>query len=49
MKFADLHLHTIFSDGTYTPQELTEAAKKADLACVSVVDHDTVGALKPSL
>ena len=49
MKFADLHIHTIFSDGTYTPQELTEAAKKADLACVSVVDHDTVGALKPSL
>ena len=22
MKFADLHLHTHFSDGTFTPEEL---------------------------
>ena len=24
MKFADLHLHTQFSDGTFTPEELVE-------------------------
>jgi predicted metal-dependent phosphoesterase TrpH len=49
MKFADLHLHTIFSDGTYTPAELVLACEKAGLACVAVVDHDTVGAIAPTL
>ncbi len=42
MKFADLHLHTVFSDGTYTPEELIRAASKAGLSVISVVDHDTV-------
>jgi 3',5'-nucleoside bisphosphate phosphatase len=42
MKYADLHVHTVFSDGTYTPQELVSRALKARLAAVSVVDHDTV-------
>jgi predicted metal-dependent phosphoesterase TrpH len=42
MKFADLHLHTSYSDGTYSASELIEKAKKAGLACISVVDHDTV-------
>ncbi len=27
--FADLHLHTNFSDGTYTPEELTAQGKRA--------------------
>src|SRR5262245_28717506 len=40
--FADLHLHTIFSDGTYTPEVLTAEAKKAGLAAVALTDHDTV-------
>ncbi len=49
MKFADLHLHTLFSDGTYTPQELMEEAKKCDLSCIAVVDHDTVSGIAPVL
>lgn len=49
MKFADLHLHTLFSDSTYTAQELIQEAKKADLACIAVVDHDTVLGIEPSL
>ena len=49
MKFADLHLHTLFSDGTYTPQELIEGAKKCDLSCIAVVDHDTVSGIVPVL
>src|SRR5262245_40598576 len=40
--FADLHLHTIFSDGTYTPEVLTAEAKKVGLAAVALTDHDTV-------
>jgi len=42
MNFADLHLHTNFSDGTYTPEELTGRARQLDLAAVALTDHDTV-------
>ena len=42
MKFADLHLHTLFSDGTFTPEELVTRAQKAGLACIALTDHDTV-------
>jgi predicted metal-dependent phosphoesterase TrpH len=42
MKFADLHLHTQFSDGTFTPEELVQHAQKHGLACIAVTDHDTV-------
>ena len=40
--FADLHLHTIFSDGTYTPEELAGRARQLGLAAIAVTDHDTV-------
>ena len=40
--FADLHLHTKFSDGTYTPEELVAQAKLKGLAAMSLTDHDTV-------
>jgi predicted metal-dependent phosphoesterase TrpH len=40
--FADLHLHTNFSDGTYTPEELVSQAAKHRLAAIALTDHDTV-------
>jgi hypothetical protein len=40
--FADLHLHTNFSDGTYTPEELVSQATKHGLAAIALTDHDTV-------
>jgi len=42
MKFADLHLHTNFSDGTFTPEELVVQAQKNGLVCIALTDHDTV-------
>lgn len=42
MKFADLHLHTQFSDGTFTPEELVLHAQKGGLSCIALTDHDTV-------
>jgi predicted metal-dependent phosphoesterase TrpH len=42
MKFADLHLHTQFSDGTFTPEELVLQAQNHGLACIALTDHDTV-------
>jgi predicted metal-dependent phosphoesterase TrpH len=49
MRFADLHLHTVYSDGTYTPQELLVEASKQGLAAIAVVDHDTVAGIEPTL
>lgn len=40
--FADLHLHTNFSDGTYSPEELVSNAKRCGLAAIALTDHDTV-------
>jgi len=41
-RFADLHLHTQFSDGTYTPDELVAQAKLHGLAALALTDHDTL-------
>ena len=40
--FADLHLHTNFSDGTYTPEELAGQARRCGLKAIALTDHDTV-------
>ena len=40
--FADLHLHTTFSDGTYSPEELTGEGKRFGLSAMALTDHDTV-------
>jgi len=40
--FADLHLHTHFSDGTFSPEELVNHASRAGLSTIALTDHDTV-------
>jgi hypothetical protein len=40
--YADLHLHTIASDGTQTVDQLVARAKAAALSCIAITDHDTV-------
>src|SRR5258708_236756 len=42
MKSADLHLHTFFSDGTYSPEEMVSKARQNGLAALALTDHDTV-------
>lgn len=48
MMFADLHLHTRFSDGTYTPDELVFHAREHGLAAIALTDHDTVEGCGPA-
>ncbi|MHB1349458.1 MAG: PHP domain-containing protein [Desulfobulbaceae bacterium] len=38
----DLHLHSLYSDGSATPQELAEMAARGRLTAVALSDHDTV-------
>jgi hypothetical protein len=42
MKFADLHLHTQFSDGTFTPEELAGHGARLGFAALALTDHDSV-------
>ena len=37
---ADLHMHTTFSDGVNTPEELVREAEKAHLCAMAITDHD---------
>lgn len=46
--FADLHLHTNFSDGTYSPEEVVSQAVKHQLAAIALTDHDTVEGCAPA-
>ncbi|MFA6635788.1 MAG: PHP domain-containing protein [Candidatus Omnitrophota bacterium] len=37
---ADLHVHTTFSDGVFTPAEVVEKALEMGLGAVAITDHD---------
>lgn len=41
MPTLDLHTHSTFSDGTYTPEELVHAALKRGVQILALTDHDT--------
>ena len=41
----DLHMHSRFSDGLHTPEELTRMARKLCLHAVALCDHDTLDGL----
>lgn len=38
----DLHIHSTFSDGFFTPQEIVDTAKKKNIGVISITDHDSV-------
>lgn len=45
----DLHLHSTFSDGTFTPAELVRMAREAGISALSITDHDTVDGTAESI
>lgn len=45
MSTIDLHMHSTYSDGTYTPAELVTCAKKKGLSAIALTDHDTIEGL----
>lgn len=44
-KLCDLHIHSHFSDGTCSPTELIELAKRAGLQSVALTDHNSIDGL----
>ena len=43
--YCDLHTHSIYSDGTYTPTEIVAEALQAGLSAVALCDHNTIAGL----
>lgn len=41
----DLHTHSIFSDGSFTPAEIIDTAIKTGLSAIALTDHNTVDGL----
>ena len=45
LKTCDLHTHSVYSDGTFTPAELIDGAIDAGLSAIAMTDHNTVSGL----
>ena len=44
-KICDLHSHSVYSDGTFTPAEIIDEAIKIGLSAIALTDHNTVEGL----
>lgn len=42
---ADLHIHTVHSDGRYTPAQVVDLGRRTGLAAIAITDHDTLGGI----
>jgi len=45
-KWADLHIHSSFSDGEWSPKEIVLTASKLGLSAIAITDHDTIAGIK---
>ncbi len=43
---ADLHLHTHYSDGSWSPKDLVDKALELKFSCIAITDHDTVAGIQ---
>ncbi len=48
-KYADLHVHTFYSDSTFSPEEVVICAKEKGLSAIAICDHDTVDGIDPCM
>lgn len=47
MKYADLHVHTFYSDSTFSPEEVVSCARDKGLSAIAICDHDSVDGIEP--
>jgi len=48
-KLVDMHVHTSYSDSTYSPEKVLRVSKEAGLAAVGICDHDSVDGIREAL
>jgi hypothetical protein len=48
MPKTDLHLHSTFSDGLLTPEEIVTLAIRAHLPAIAITDHDCIDGVEPA-
>lgn len=48
-KLADLHVHTYYSDGLFSPEKVVEISLKLGLSAVSITDHDCVEGIEAAV
>ncbi len=48
-KKADLHIHTYYSDGLLSPQQVIEYVKDKNLKTISITDHDAVAGVQEAI
>jgi predicted metal-dependent phosphoesterase TrpH len=46
---ADLHLHSCWSDGAWTPAEVVERARRRGLGAIAITDHDMLSGIGDAL
>lgn len=46
---ADLHIHTNFSDGVNSPEEVIKYAQNTGISAIAITDHDTVEGLPKAI
>lgn len=44
-KKADLHVHSLHSDGKYSPKEILDLAQKSNVDVLAITDHDTISGI----
>lgn len=47
--FVDLHIHTSFSDGVFSPTQVVAYASQVGLSAISITDHDTVDGVQEAI
>jgi 3',5'-nucleoside bisphosphate phosphatase len=48
-KYIDMHMHSIYSDGVYSPSELVAMAARKGLKAIALADHDSVSGIDEAL
>jgi predicted metal-dependent phosphoesterase TrpH len=47
--FIDLHIHSNYSDGAYSPEELVKHASESGLVAIAIADHDSVAGVNEGI
>jgi predicted metal-dependent phosphoesterase TrpH len=48
-RYADLHIHTHFSDSSDSPQDVVRQAHAAGISVIGIADHDTIDGVVPAV